>query len=40
VGVAAQQSGLIPADGAVTALVISGGNIDRENLQRVLADGV
>jgi threonine dehydratase len=36
VGVAALRSVLIGADGAVTAVVVSGGNIDRESLQRVL----
>lgn len=36
VGVAALRSGLIPADGKLTAVVVSGGNIDRETLQRVL----
>jgi threonine dehydratase len=37
VGVAALRSGLIPADDKRTVVVVSGGNIDGETLQKVLA---
>lgn len=37
VGVAALQSGLLPADDRPTAIVLTGGNVDPETLQRVLA---
>jgi threonine dehydratase len=39
VGVAALLDGTLPADARPTAVVVSGGNIDRESLQRVLAGG-
>lgn len=38
VGVAAVLNGLIPADDAPTVIVISGGNVDRETLERVVCD--
>jgi len=36
VGIAALRSGVVPADGRPTAVVVSGGNVDMETLRRVL----
>ena len=39
VGVAALLQGAIPRDGKITAVVVSGGNVDGETLRRVLQPG-